>query len=66
MIYLREEFSNDIKFIQCDSELWDGMFIDIQVENFDGKLTIGNIYRPPKDNSNACVENCLNKLSPTI
>ena len=47
------------------NELWDGMFIDIQGENLDGKLTIGNIYRPPKNNnSNACVEQFLNELTP--
>ena len=30
-------------------------------------VTIGNIYRPPQNNnSNACVENFLNELSPII
>ena len=30
-------------------------------------VTIRNIYRPPKNNnSNACVENFLNELSPII
>ena len=43
------------------------MFIDIQGGNLDGKLTIGNIYRPPKNNnSNACVKKFLNELSPII
>ena len=43
------------------------MFIDIQGGSLDGKLTIGNIYRPPKNNnSNACVEKFLNELSPII
>ena len=43
------------------------MFIDIQGGNLDGKLTIGNIYRPPKNNtSNACIEQFLNELSPII
>ena len=68
IIYLREEFSYDIKLIQRDSDLWDGLFIDIQGGNLHGKLTIGNIYRPPRNNnSNACVvEKFLNELSHII
>ena len=67
IIYLRDEFSYDIKFIQRDSELWDGLFVDIHGGNLNGKLTIGNIYRPPRNNnSNACVEKFLNELSPII
>ena len=43
------------------------MFIDIQGGHLDGKLTIGNIYRPPKNNNyNACVQKFLNELSPII
>ena len=67
IIYLRDEFSYDIQFIQRDSELWDGLFVDIHGGNLNGKLTIGNIYRPPRNNnSNACVEKFLSELSPII
>ena len=67
IIYLREELSYDIKLIQRDSDLWEGLFIDIQGGNLHGKLTIGSIYRPPRNNnSNACVEKFLNELSPII
>ena len=67
IIYLRDEFSYDMKFIQRDSGLWDGLFVDIHWGNLNGKLTIGNIYRPPRNNnSNACVEKFLNELRPII
>ena len=70
IIYLRDEFSYGIKFmkfIQRDSELWYGLFVDIHGGNLNGKLTIGNIYRPPRNNnSNACVEKFLNELSSII
>ena len=34
------------------SDLWDGQFIDVHGENLRGKLTIGDIYRPPRFNNN--------------
>ena len=67
IIYLRNEFSYDMKFIQRDSELWDGPFVDIHGGNLNGKLTIGKPFRPPRDNNSyACVEKFLNELSPII
>ena len=33
------------------SDLWDGQFIDVCGVNLKGKLTIGNIYRPPRSNN---------------
>ena len=43
------------------------VYLLIYKGNLDGKLTIGNIYRPPRnDNSNACVDKILNELSPIV
>ena len=35
-----------------DSTIWEGLFIDIAGENIINKITLGNIYKPPKYNSN--------------
>ena len=34
-------------------------------DNFPNKITLGNIYRPPKDN-NTNIETCINELAPLI
>ena len=50
IMYLSDEFSYDIKSIQRDSELLDGLFVDIHGGNLNGKLTIGKIHRHPRNN----------------
>ena len=52
IIYLSDKFSYSIKDIQVKSELWYGQFIDVYGENLMGKITVGNIYRPPRSNNN--------------
>ena len=50
-IYLHEEFCYNILPINDNSEIWDGLFIEIFVKShyFDTrKIVIGNVYRPPR------------------
>ena len=51
-IYLSDSFSYLIKSVHDDSELWDGMFIEVSGESLCDKIIIGNIYRPPRSNNN--------------
>ncbi len=45
-------------------DTWEGLFIDISSVN---KITLGNIYRPPKDNNNNTnIETFINELEPLI
>ena len=48
VIYLREEFSYDIKLIQRDSDLWDGLFIDIQGGTLTEKLLLETYIALPE------------------
>ena len=34
------------------SDLWEGLFINVQHEHLQHDITLGNIYRPPKKNAN--------------
>ena len=50
-IYLQENFEYKNLFINGNTEIWDGLFIEITINNENGqKLVVGNIYRPPRDN----------------
>ena len=52
IIYLNENYSYTIRNLCNGSNIWEGLFIDINGSNLCGTLTIGNIYRPPHDNNN--------------
>ena len=67
VIYLSDEFSFTIKDIEIDSDLWDGQFVEVNGGNLNGKLTLGNIYRPPRfNNSNTTLKTFLTELDPII
>lgn len=54
-IYLKETVKYKVLPISSQANIWDGLFIEIEIENFSTskkKIIIGNIYRPPRDNVN--------------
>ncbi len=58
--YLREHYTYTIRNDYKNSNHWEGLFIDITSESLTKKLTLGNIYRPPRDNySNHSIDNFL-------
>ena len=52
IIYLNESYSYKMRNLYTSSNIWEGMFIDINGGNLCRTFTIGNIYRPPHDNNN--------------
>ena len=49
------------------SDLWEGLFINVQHEHLQHDITLGNIYRPPKKNDNNDVIQLFNaELRPII
>ena len=57
----------ELRNIYTRSDTWEGLFIDIISVNFVNKITLGNIYRPPKDNNNNTnIETFINELAPLI
>ena len=66
-IYLRDEYSFTVTGQYNQSDLWEGLFIEVQGECLEGKLTIGNIYRPPKcNNNNATIDRFTEEISPIL
>ena len=67
IIYLKDIFSYKIRSLHDKSDLWEGLFIDITHETINNKITLGNIYRPPKhNNNNNTVSSFLKELQPVV
>ena len=49
------------------SDIWEGLFIDVSSQNLRWPITIGNIYKPPQNNNNnANIERFIEEISPII
>ena len=47
------------------SDIWEGLIIDVSGQNLRRPITIGNIYKPPHNNSNnANIETFIKEISP--
>ena len=68
IIYLNENYNYEIRNLYTDSNIWEGLFIDINGGNLCRTFTIGNIYRPPHDNNNnnVNIQQFISELSPII
>ena len=67
VIYLKDMYTYSIHGIYKESQHWEGLFIDILGDNLTCKVTIANIYRPPRDNnSNTSIDNFLGPLKETL
>ena len=67
IIYLKTDFSYKIDDVVRDSNLWDGLFIEVYGGNLVSNIKLGNIYRPPKhNNNNETIANFLDEIRPYI
>ena len=67
IIYLKEGFSYTRRNIYRSSHIWEGLFIDIASERLEKRLTLGNIYRPPRNNyNNSSIESFLQEIHPIV
>ena len=51
-VYINEKYSYKRRNLYDKSDVWEGLFIDVNGHNLSKTLTIGNMYRPPHDNYN--------------
>ena len=66
MTYLDEKYSYTVKDLMIASDLWEGLFINIQHEHLPQNLTLGNIYGPQKKNNNDVIHQFNTELRPII
>lgn len=65
--YLQDHFTYSKRDLYIPSKHWEGLFIDVCHEDFTEKITIANVYRPPRDNySNTSINNFLEPITPII
>ena len=65
--YVDNSYDVTIKAQVNNSDIWDGLFLEIKHENMKNKIIVGNIYKPPKDNNNCGnVNGFVSELEPIL
>ena len=66
--YINSKFSTKILDICPDSQIWEGLFVEISLnDNKEIKYIIGNIYKPPRDNNNyQNIQNFISEFDPVL
>ena len=65
VIYLQEDYKFKIRSLQSHSSAWEGQFIDICHSSLKRKITLCNIYRPPRENLEL-IQVFLDEVSPIL
>ena len=66
-IYLIEGLQASILHSHTESNIWEGLFINVTGECLNKPLVIGNVYRPPRDNNdNRSIESFISEFTPII
>ena len=66
-IYLHEKYTFHICDLFKKSDIWEGLFIEVNGNGLEKSVTLGNIYRPPRfNNNNETVRNFLSEIGPII
>ena len=67
IIYINEIYSYVLRDLAEEPTGWEGLFVDITGPMLNRPFTIGNIYRPPRNNnSTQCIEIFLSEITPII
>ena len=66
-IYLDTEYTFTKRDFNCNSPIWESLFIEVRSPCLSRPLTLGTIYRPPKfNNCNSTIDQFINELRPVI
>lgn len=67
VIYVRDIYDAQIMDICPQSEIWEGLFVDIRNDKTDSRIIVGNIYKPPRNNNNNTNIECfINEITPVL
>ena len=66
--YIKSKYTTKVIDICPDSRIWEGLFVEISIENEkNSKTIIGNIYKPPRDNNNnENIQNFISEFEPVL
>ena len=48
-----DKYDVQVKKTVNDSNIWEGLFLELNHSGFQNKIIIGNVYKPPRDNNSA-------------
>ena len=51
--YVDDKYDVQVKKTVDDSNIWEGLFLELNHSSFQNKIIIGNVYKPPRDNNSA-------------
>ena len=51
--YMDDKYHVQVKKTVDDSNIWEGLFLELNHSSFQNKIIIGNVYKPPRDNNSA-------------
>ena len=67
LTYVHTYFTASVRKSCRTSSIWEGLFIDLIGEYLPKRITIGNLYRHPRDNNNKInIESFIGELTPIV
>ena len=66
IIYLHKRFNYIVKDVCPTSDIWEGLFVDIFESQHNKHIFLGNIYKPPKDNTNVNIKTFTEEITSVI
>ena len=65
--YIKSEYDTQVLDICPQSDIWEGLFIDIKNKETESHHIVGNIYKPPRNNNNNTnITRFINELTPIL
>lgn len=65
--YVHKDYSWSKRNLYESSDIWEGLFLDINITDMHKKISLGNIYKPPRNNNNNYnIETFTNQFSKII
>ena len=55
VMYVDDKYEVQVKKTVDDSNIWEGLLLELNHSSFQNKIIICNVYKPPRDNNSACL-----------
>ena len=65
--YINSKYESSKYILGGNSEIWEGLFVEINDTESDYRMILGNIYKPPRNNNdNANIDRFIKELCPKL
>ena len=67
IIYIKSKYKFDKIEYNINSNIWEGLFMEITGDSLANKVIVGNIYKPPRNNNdNNNIQQFINEITPIL